>query len=262
MFNHEPTKLIESAFKQVMENRKKSGSTNSKDFVDLLNSLMEKVDTPEFQNLSITEGTILSQAVNFFLGGYETSGTTLSHLLLELATHPEVQDNLKSELDKMLDRFDGKICHESISDTEMPYALCVLKESLRLAPPLLRPERICTQDWRHPESGVSIKKGTIVMIAAWAANRNPKYWPNPDKFWPERWESAENLNPYAFTTFGHGPRNCIGTRFAYESLKLFLCNLVKEFRVEVRPDTQLNYKMGSTLLVAFDPLYVDLVLRN
>jgi len=51
-------------------------------------------------------------------------------------------------------------------------------------------------------------------------------------------------------------------RFAYESMKLFLCNLVKEFRVELREDTKLNYKKGSTLLVAFTPLYLDLVLRN
>lgn len=54
----------------------------------------------------------------------------------------------------------------------------------------------------------------------------------------------------------------ISYRFAYESMKLFLCNLVKDFRVELREDTELNYKKGSTLLVAFSPLYLDLVLRE
>jgi len=102
------------------------------------------------------------------------------------------------------------------------------------------------------------------MIAAWASNRNPDYWEDPEEFSPDRFlpENKTKVNPLAFNTFGQGPRNCIAVRFAYESMKLFLCNLVKDFKVELREDTKLNYKRGSTLLVAFNPLYLDLVLRE
>ncbi|CAL8102557.1 unnamed protein product [Orchesella dallaii] len=270
-FSDEPTKLIESTFRQVIESRKKqiaSGApTNSKDFLDVLVGLWNRVGTEEFKNLGITELTIVGQAVSFFLGGYETSSSLLSHLLFYLADNPEVQEKMNAEVISALKKKEaggkGGIDHDLIQDSEIPYITACIMESLRLAPPVLRSERICTKDWSY--KGISIKKGTQVMLAAWPANRNPKVYPDePEAFKPERFlpENKAGLEPYAFTAFGFGPRNCIGTRFAFESLKLFTCNLVKTFRVERRADTQLKYKGGAYIMLGFSPLYLDLVKRE
>ncbi|ODM97642.1 Cytochrome P450 3A4, partial [Orchesella cincta] len=156
-----------------------SGTSSTKDFLDLCD-LWKRVEAGEFKELGFTETTVLAQCVFFFLGGYETTASMLSSFLWNIANHPEVQDKMNKELEQLL-------------------------------PSFYRPERICGKDWNH--NGVSIKKGTVVMIPTWAANRNPKYFPDePEKFKPERFlpENKGNNEPYAFTSFGFGPRSCIG----------------------------------------------------
>lgn len=239
----------------------------------MLCDLWERIPSQEFKQLGITKTTVVAQAINFFLGGYDTSATTLSHLLLALANKPDIQEKMHTELlealarrrqsDKGVEKDQPEIDHELIQDSEIPYITSCINESLRLAPPLGRPERICTKDWDY--KGISIKKGTVVMLAAWAANRNPMvYSDRPEEFVPERFlpENKGKLDPYGFSSFGFGPRNCIGMRFAYENLKLFTCNLVKNFRVEKRADTSMNYKPGTTVLLGFGSLYLDLVQRK
>jgi len=249
----------------MIKNRLASGKSSSKDFLDLLCDLSKRVEAGEFKHLGFTQTTVMSQCVLFFLGGYETTASTLSHLLWNMANHPEIQEKMHKEVEEALAKNPKGtlIDHEFISEANIPFTLSVINETLRLQPPVFRPERICTKDWTH--NGISIKKGTVVMIAAWAANRDPKVYPDqPDNFKPERFlpENKKNLDPYAFTAFGFGPRNCVGTRFAYESLKLFVSNLVKNFRVELRHDSELVYKPGTAIVVGFKPLYLDLVARN
>jgi len=189
----------------------------------------------------------------------------LTHLCEVLSRRPDIQDQMSTEINTVLERFNGEINHESTRDSEIPYTLGVIKEALRLFPSGIRSERMCTQDWSSKQHGISISKGTNVVIAAWAANRNPDVYESPDEFIPERWlpENKDKLNPYAFTTFGFGVRNCLGMRFAFEGLKLFVCNLIREFRIERRSDTEIAYKKGTAFLVVFEaPVNVDLVMRT
>ncbi|ODM96045.1 Cytochrome P450 3A21 [Orchesella cincta] len=216
-FNDAPTKLIESTFRQIISSRKKQ--QNSKDFLDVLVDLWGRVNTKEFKDLGISETTIIAQAINFFLGGYETSSTTLSHLLLALADNPACQEKMHGEIMSVLKRQgNAEINHDTIHESNIPFIQACIYESLRLAPPLLRPERICTKDWSH--KGYSIRKGTHIMLASWAANRNPEVYPDPEAFKPERFlpENKKTLEAFAFSSFGFGPRNCIGMRFAYENV--------------------------------------------
>ncbi|CAL8112255.1 unnamed protein product [Orchesella dallaii] len=109
----------------------------------------------------------------YSLSCYETTASSLSRVLYNMAQHPEVQEKMEKELKNA-------------------------------NPPFYRPERIlCGKDWSH--NGISIKKGTVVMIPTCAANRNPKFYPDePDKFKPERFlpENKGKLGPFAFTSFG------------------------------------------------------------
>ncbi|CAL8112251.1 unnamed protein product [Orchesella dallaii] len=260
----EVTGMLDSTFRTIIKQRIASGSSSSKDFLDLLCDLWKRVEAGEYKELGFTETTVLAQCVLFFLGGYETSATTLSHVLYIMAYHPEVQDKMEKELENALKNSKGgSIDHELISESNIPFITACINETLRIYPSVYRPERICGKDWSH--NGISIKKGTVVMIPTWAANRNPKFYPDePDKFKPERFlqENKGNIEPYAFTSFGFGPRNCIGMRFAYESMKLFICHIVKNFRVELRSDTVLDYKCGVPIVVSLQPLYLDLVARQ
>ncbi|CAL8112249.1 unnamed protein product [Orchesella dallaii] len=259
----EVTGMLDSTFRSVIKQRIESGSSSSKDFLDLLCDLWKRVAAGEYKELGFTETTVLAQCVLFFLGGYETTASSLSHVLYNMAQHPEIQEKMRKELENAVKNSKGgAIDHELISDSNIPFITACINESLRLQPSFYRPERICGKDWSH--NGISIKKGTVVMLPAWAANRNPKFYPDePDKFKPERFlpENKGKIDPFAFTSFGFGPRNCIGMRFAYESMKLFTCNILKQFRVELRPDTVLEYKGGTPIVIGFQPLYLDLVAR-
>ncbi|ODM99095.1 Cytochrome P450 3A4 [Orchesella cincta] len=264
IFENESTKLMDSTFRKVIKNRIENGSSSTKDFLDLLCDLWKRVEAGEYKELGFTETTVLAQCVLFFLGGYETTATMLSLLMWNMANNHEIQVKMEKELKQALSKSPkGSIDHELINDENIPYISACINETIRLYPSLYRPERICGKDWHH--NGISIKKGTVVVIATWAANRNPKFYPDePEKFKPERFlpENKGIIDPMAFTSFGFGPRNCIGMRFAYETLKMYACNIVKNFRVELRPDSKLEYKRGAPFAISFYPLYLDLVRRN
>lgn len=261
-FDNGPTSLIERTFRQVLQTRRTTGEKKNSDFVDILNELIDRTKTNEYKELQITEDTIISQAVNIFLGGYETSGTTSTVLLYYLARHPDVQRNLQTEIDGIFEKTDGNINHDAIREDETPYLTACINEALRLGPPLYRPERVCTKDWSY--ENIRIKRNTTIFLCNWALHRDPTYFDDPDEFRPDRFlpDNKDRINQYAFVPFGLGPRACIGIRFAYESLKLLFVHLLHNFDVAVRDDTNLQYKPGQQIIVAFKPLYLDLVSRS
>lgn len=261
-FDNGPTNLIEKTFRHILQTRRSNGEKRNSDLVDILNELIDRTSTIEYKELKINEDTIISQAVNIFLGGYETSGTTSTVLLYYLATNQKVQKTLQIEIDRIFEKSNGKITHDSIRDDETPYLTACINEALRLGPPLYRPERICTKDWSY--ENIYIKRKTTVFLCNWAMHRDPTYFTDPDEFRPQRFlpENKNNINQYAFVPFGLGPRGCIGIRFAYESLKLLFIYLIRNFNVESRNDTKLQYKPGQQIVVAFQPLYLDLVNRK
>ncbi|XP_037025509.1 cytochrome P450 3A12-like isoform X2 [Bradysia coprophila] len=261
-FDNEPTNFIERIFRQILHSRRSTGEKKNSDFVDILNELIDRTKTNEYKELQITEDTIISQAVNFFLGGYETSGTTSTVLLYYLARNPNVQRNLQLEIDSIYEKTKGNIDHDAIREEETPYLTACINESLRLGPPLYRPERVCTKNWSY--GNIKIKRTTTIFLCLWALHRDESYFDDPDEFKPERFlpENKDRMNQYAFVPFGLGQRACIGIRFAYESLKLLFIHLVRNFEVKMREDTNLQYKPGQQVVVAFKPLYLDLVNRK
>ena len=129
----------------------------------------------------------------------------------------------------------------------IPYVDQFINEVLRFYPPVSRLDRKLTDDvtLTLDETGhqVHLKKGMVVNIPIYAIHHLEEYYPDPEKFDPDRW-SAENkpqMNPYAYLPFSIGPRNCIGMRFALEELKLALCTLVHKFRFICVPETPVIY---------------------
>ena len=165
---------------------------------------------------------------DIFTGGTETTAIVLEWAMSELLRNPRVMHELQKEVSGITGD------KESVTEDDlenMSYLKLVLKETLRLHPaaPLLIPHE-CTKDTKI--NGYDISAGTQVLVNAWAISRNPKYWEEPEKFYPERFLNSptdfKGLN-FQFIPFGSGRRICPGMAFAIASMELVLANLVHHF---------------------------------
>ena len=88
---------------------------------------------------------------------------------------------------------------------------------------------------------LKVPKGIFVTIPIYSIHMDPKYWPNPDKFDPERFspEAKQSRDPYAYMPFGHGPHNCIGMRFAQMEMKLVLARILKKYSLQAAQDIKI-----------------------
>ena len=172
----------------------------------------------------------MAQGWIFFIAGYETTATTLSFCSYELALHPEVQEKLFEEVESAVDS-KGEINYETLS--KLPYLDAVLSETLRMYPPVIRLERRAMTDrYKLGDTGLVLNKGQEIEIPVYAIHHSEEFYPNPDKFYPERFlpENRNQIKPYTYLPFGAGPRNCIGMRFALMEAKLGIAQIVRRFR--------------------------------
>ncbi|XP_077854287.1 cytochrome P450 3A7-like [Macaca mulatta] len=126
---------------------------------------------------------------------------------------------------------------------QMEYLDMVVNETLRLFPVAMRLERVCKKDVEI--NGMFIPKGVVVMIPTYILHHDPKHWTEPEKFLPERFseKNKDNIDPYIYTPFGGGPRNCIGMRFALLNMKLALTRVLQNFSFKPCKETQIPLKL-------------------
>ncbi|CAL1686481.1 unnamed protein product [Lasius platythorax] len=200
---------------------------------DMIHLLMQARDKDGPSNLKMTLDDIVSQAFVFFLAGFETSSTLMCFVAHELAVNPDIQDRLREEVQQHLAE-GNEISYESLS--KMTYMDMVISETLRKYPPMFLTDRLCTKSYELPPSqpgykSVTVESNSVMMIFIYGLHRDPKYYPNPDKFDPERFseENKDNIVPYTYLPFGHGPRKCIGNRFALMETKILMVHLLQKF---------------------------------
>lgn len=168
------------------------------------------------------------QVKTFLAAGYESSALALTWAFLLLAEHPACEEKLAAELNSVLG--DRPPTYASLSS--LPYTQAIVRETLRLYPPIWMMGRQARQ--RCQIGGVSIPAGALMMTSQWAMHRHPRYFASPDTFRPERWENTETaeLPRYAYFPFGGGPRVCIGQSFALMELVVVLATIARRFRLE------------------------------
>ncbi|XP_022819612.1 cytochrome P450 9e2-like [Spodoptera litura] len=184
-----------------------------------------------------TDEDLVAQAVLFFIAGFETVSSGMSFLLYELAMNPDVQDRLAQEIKENDAKNGGKFDFNSIQN--MVYMDMVVSELLRLWPPGVALDRLCTKDYNmgkpnaKAEKDFILRKGSGIWIPVYPIHRDPQHFPNPDKFDPERFseENKHTINPAAYMPFGVGPRNCIGSRFALCEIKVMAYQILREMEV-------------------------------
>lgn len=170
-----------------------------------------------------------------------------------LSQHPEFQDRLRLECNRQLSHIPTSEVDAPVFDTEnMPFLTAVCNETLRLYPPAPVTPRYAAVP--TIVGGVHIPKGTQATISPWAMNRSRAFWgDDAGQFNPDRWLDESNAtggakSPYAFLTFLHGPRSCIGQNFARLEMKCLLAALVMRLRFEpADPDQKLE--VGGMIVI-------------
>ncbi|XP_063700621.1 probable cytochrome P450 313a4 [Culicoides brevitarsis] len=188
-------------------------------------------------NMGLTMEQVKDNALIMFGAGYETSAITISHVILMLAMHPEVDSRLYKELSENF-KVGDTIDHHLLK--KLPYLDMVFKETLRLFPTVPIVLRQANKEKFIDGIGL-IPKGTIVIPNLYQLHRCPSIWGkapekfNPDNFLPENINSRHSLS---FIPFSSGPRNCIGMEHAQLNIKLALVHILSEFRFET--DLKMN----------------------
>ncbi|XP_035430276.2 cytochrome P450 6B5 [Spodoptera frugiperda] len=218
------------AVRAVLEERQRK-SIRTHDFIDLCLGLQLHGFMHDFStNYSIepTVEVLAAQAFFFFLAGTDTSANTMHYTLLELSNNPEVLVKVHEEIDRVFDECNEEFTYNEVE--KLQYLDQCVNEAMRKYPTIGVIQRLCTKDTVLP-SGVAIEKDEIVMISPFAMHRDEKYFPEPDKFDPDRFspENVSKIPKYVFLPFGEGNRICIGVRFARLQVKAGLAWLLRRF---------------------------------
>lgn len=207
---------------------------------DLLGTLLAAQDEG---GAGMSDQQLRDEAITLFLAGHETTALALAHTLYLLSKHPVVERRLFAEVDGVLE---GRL--PAAEDVRaLPYTDRVLKEAMRLYPPAWTIGREAAEDFEL--GGVHIPKGAQIMMSQWVVHRDPRWFPNPEGFDPDRWEPerAKALPRFAYFPFGAGPRICIGSHFAMMEATLILAMITQRYRIELLPNQRLELKPSVTL---------------
>jgi len=251
-------KFFINIIKSTIEDRRKSGHHRN-DFIDCMlqgfqaaTNQMNKPETSSesqfdkdaelktnslpaiggFQSKEAMEDAVVSNAFVMFFAGFDTSSTSMAITAYFLAKNPDVQDQLYEEIREAIEANNNSQYLEYQHIQSLPFLEGCIMEAMRLYP-LTNLERKCTKDYTIRGTNVTIKKGTLVQIPSAEMMKDPKYWDNPDTYDPSRFNEEDNARrgQYHYLVFGHGPRNCIGKRFALLQSKTGIFRLIANYKL-------------------------------
>ncbi|CAI0464922.1 unnamed protein product [Linum tenue] len=213
---------IDGFFQGLIDERRNDDgakdATERKTMIDTLLSLQES--EPETYSDEIIKGHVMTMV----LTGTDSSAATIEWAMSLLLNHPKILNKARAEIDNIVGN--NRLVDES-DYVKLPYLQGIINETLRLYPPA--PTLVPHQSSEDcTVGGYSVKKGTMLIVNAWAIHRDPAIWEDPTRFWPERYEGAE-VEPYKFIPFGMGRRSCPGTGLANRVVGMTLGALIQCF---------------------------------
>jgi cytochrome P450 len=211
---------------------------------DVLSMLIEATDAEDGSRLSVRE--VRDQVMTLLFAGHDTSTSTISFMLYELARHPAALAKLLEEQDRVL----GErmlTAAELMGGEALPQLEMVLDETLRLYPAAWVGPRRAVETFEF--GGHEVPAGAYVNYSSWASHRLPDVWPAPEAFVPERFapEAKARLPKGAYVPFGGGSRTCIGMRFGQLEIKTIVALLLQRFQLELVPGRTMTVRQMPTL---------------
>lgn len=230
-------------FSDVLHSRMASTNLKGNDFVDIL--LEENRATGE---KAFSEEAMLGQAIQFFGAGFETVAATLSFTLYELCVNPDIQEKLRKEILESIQKNNG-VTYEALH--ELKYLDMCISETLRKYPPVPFLDRVSKEDYKIEGSDFVIEKGMAVYIPTYEFHHNPKYFPIPEKYDPDRFIDKSRINQDGlwYIPFGDGPRVCIGNRFGLMETKVGVISILSKYRLKMSKKTPVPIKYALKSLV-------------
>ncbi|KAJ7124219.1 cytochrome P450 [Mycena epipterygia] len=227
-------------------------------------SLLLNPDKSEKTGKILSGEEVAAQTAIILIAGQDTTSNTLAFALLELARHPEFQDQLRSEIHSIVGVGPGSIAYDN-----MPLLNAFIKEALRVYPAVAIHDRIAVHDTIIPLaesittstgeriSEIPLRKGQLVTMALAAYQRDESRWgKDAHEFKPSRWiegtvYQGEAVGPYAnLLSFLGGPRTCLGWRFALLEMQVIICELVGKFSFALSEKDPVRTRLVITLMPA------------
>jgi cytochrome P450 len=195
---------------------------------DLLAMLMSARDD---EGAGMSDAQLRDEVMSIVGAGHETTANALAWTFHALGDHPDVAARVAAEAQAAF----GDRAPRMGDCAALGYTRRVIEESMRLYPPVWGLERAAVED--DVVGGVRVPKGTLVGVIPWCIHRDPRWWPDPQRFDPDRFlpEAVEARPRYAYLPFGAGPRVCIGNGFAMMEAQLALAMIAREYRLERAP---------------------------
>jgi cytochrome P450 len=198
---------------------------------DLLSMLLLAHDT-EGDGRGMSDLQLRDEAMTIFLAGHETTANALTWTLYLLSQHPDVEQRLHAEVDATL----GRRLPSADDLAVLPYTRMVLAESMRLYPPAWIVGRRAKGPFEA--NGYSIPARSIVVLCQYAMHRDERWFPDPERFDPDRFLPVRQAErpKFAYFPFGGGPRVCIGEQFAWMEGVILLATIVQRWKLRLVPD--------------------------
>lgn len=225
-FEKARARLDATIYGLIRQRRQSGGDTG-----DLLSMLLLAQDE-EKDGGRMTDQQVRDEALTLFLAGHETTANALTWTWYLLSQHPEVERRLHQEIDAVL----GNRPPELADLPELRYAEMILAEALRLYPPAWAIGRKAKGEFTLGE--FEIPASSICIVSPFVVQRDARWFPEPDKFDPERWtpEAREARPKFSYFPFGGGARVCIGERFAWMEGVIVLAAIAQKWRFRLEPD--------------------------
>lgn len=208
---------------------------------DLLGMMlaMRDADTGE----GISDEQARDEVVTIFFAGHETTAATMAWAFYLLSQHPDVEAKMRAEVTTLLN---GRL--PTFADLpKLTYMQQVLNEVLRLYPAAYLFAREAVVEDRI--DGYFVPASTLIFITPFVTHRDPKYWPDPERFDPERFTSEQVASRprHVYFPFGEGPHVCIGNNFALMEMQLILAMTLQRFHIKLAPNHPIAFRAEATL---------------
>ncbi|XWS22726.1 hypothetical protein CRYUN_Cryun29cG0061000 [Craigia yunnanensis] len=234
---------LDGFFEQVIDEHLNPEPIRNGDHEDIVDVLLRiQSDGVKFGEALLTKDSIKAVIMDLFLAGVETNAATVNWAMAELARNPRVMRKAQDEVRTFSGNKNGIVTEDDID--QLQYLKMVVKETLRLHPPLaLLLPRETMSHFRI--NGYDIQPKTLIQVNVWAIGRDPRYWRNPEDFFPGFSDSSIDFRGqhFEFLPFGGGRRSCPGMNLATRIMELALANLLHCF------DWKIPFGMKGMLVI-------------